>query len=248
MKTSNKILLGTVGLIVFSMLSLLIYGRANLSVQNIEEDSSEWQTQIRNMDSFQEIAVHTAANVYLSQGDTKFKMKGTEEMMANIEVFVEDGKLVIKNKEENSFGGRSNKLLLYITTDSLTYVQHSGVGSIESSTSLTFPDWKINTSGANDASLELECTNFQYRQSGVGHVSIMGTTEDASFSNSGAGGMDASEFQAKNVDVSGSGIGSFHVHATEHLNINLSGAGSVSYKGNPRIQQNISGVGSVRAM
>jgi len=247
MKTSNKILLGAAGFVVFCMLSMLIFLRTNLRTQEIIEDSSEWQTQIRNVDAFQEITVHTAADVYLSQGETKFEMKGTENMLANIDVSVEDGKLVVKDKD-NSFSTRSNKLALYIRTDSLTYMQHSGVGSIESSTTLAFPNWKINTSGASDASLQLECTDFSYSQSGVGSVNIEGTTDYVSYFNSGAGSMDGSGFVAKQVDVQGSGVGSFYVHATEQLNINLSGAGSVNYKGNPRIQQNVSGIGSVSAM
>jgi len=248
MKTSNKILLGTVGLIVLCMLSTLIYMRANLRIQSIQNDTSEWQTQIRNIGSFNVIEVHTAADVYLSQGETKFEMKGTEDMMANIEVLVEGGKLIVKNKNDNSLGRGSNKVLLYIKTDSLTYLQHSGVGSIESSSILTYPNWKINTSGTNDASLEIRCNDFNYHQSGFGSVSIEGMAEHVGYSNSGAGSMDGSNLEAKNVDVNGSGAGSFYVYATEQLNINLSGAGSVNYKGNPRIQQHVSGFGSVSAM
>ncbi|MGK0363610.1 MAG: hypothetical protein ACI85O_000663 [Saprospiraceae bacterium] len=247
MKTSNKILLGTVGVIVFCMLSMLVYMRANLTTQVFQEDTSEWQTQIRKVDAFQEIIVHTVANVYITQGETKFEMHGTEKTLANIEVKVEDGKLIIKNIEDNS-SARSGKMSLYIRTDSLVNLLHTGEGSIESSTKLTFPSLNIKTSGANDASLQLECQNFSYHQTGVGSANITGTTERASYGNTGAGNMDASGFEAKHVDVNGTGIGSFYVHATEQLNINLSGAGSVSYKGNPRIQQNISGIGSVRAL
>jgi len=248
MKTSNKILLGTIGVIVFFMLAMLIYMRTNLTTQSLVEDTSEWQTQIRKVDAFHEISVHTAANVYLSQGDTKFEMRGSEEMLAKLDVLIKDGRLIVKNKDDNSFSTRSNKASLYISTDSLTFLQHSGVGSIESSTVLTYPSWKINTSGANDASLELECNDFRYSQSGVGSIGIAGTTNYVSYFNSGAGSMDGSEFVAKQADVNGSGVGSFYVHATEQLNINLSGAGSVNYKGNPRIQQNVSGIGSVSAM
>ncbi len=248
MKTSNKILLGTIGLVVFCMLSMLIFVRANLSSQDLGEDTSEWQTQIRNVDDFQEIFVHTVANVYISQGKNKFEMKGTENMLASVEVLVEDGKLIVRDKDGVSSKSRSGGLVLYVTTDSLVNVLHSGVGSIESSTALNFPDLKINTSGANDASLEINCNSFRYHQTGVGSVNITGTAESVSYSNTGAGNMDGSDFTAKTVDVHGTGIGSFYVHATEQLNINLTGAGSVSYKGNPRIQQNISGIGSVSAM
>ena len=246
MKTSNKILLGTVGLIVLCMLSMLIYMRTNLRVQDLQEDTSEWQTQIRRVDAFQEIEVHTAANIYIIQGEPKFEMKGTEQMMANVEVLVENNKLIVK--EKNSIGTRTGKLQLYITTDSLVNVLHTEVGSIESSNTLTFPEWSISTSAVNDASLDIECNNFNYHQTGVGSVNITGTADHVSYSNSGAGNMDGSDLEAKHVDVNGTGVGSFYVYATEQLNINLSGAGSVNYKGNPRIQQNISGIGSVSAM
>ncbi len=248
MKTSNKILLGVLGLIVLLVLSMFVFVRSNLTSQDIPQDNSEWQTQIRNVDAFHKISVHTAANIFISQGETKFEMKGTENMIAQVEVLVEDGRLVIKNKDDRSSNSFSNKLNLYIRTDSLVHIQHSGVGSIESSSTLTFPDLKINTSGANDASLELNCNSLNYQQSGVGSVNVTGTAESAAFSNSGAGEMDASNFEVRAVNVQGSGVGSFYVNASEQLNINLSGAGSVSYKGNPRIQQNISGIGRVNAM
>lgn len=248
MKTSNKILLGTAGVIVLCMLSMLLYMRGSLKTQTFQEDTSEWKTQTYNVGDFHEIAVQVSANVYLSQGEPKIEMKGTEQILSKIELEVKDGKLVVKIKDNESISRRLNKPSLFITTDSLVSVLHAGSGSIESSTVLTFPSLNIMTTGANDSSLQLDCQDFSYHQTGVGSASITGTTARAAYINTGAGSLDASNFEAKNVEINGTGIGSFDVFATEQLNINLSGAGSVSYKGNPRVQQNISGIGSVSAM
>ena len=77
MKTSNKILLGVLSLIVLFTLSMFVFVRSNLTSQDIQQDNSEWQTQIRNVDAFHKISDHTAANIFISQGETKFEMKGT---------------------------------------------------------------------------------------------------------------------------------------------------------------------------
>jgi hypothetical protein len=249
MKTSNKILLGTLGLIVFCMLSMLIYMRGNLKTQAFQEETAEWRTHTHNVAGFQEISVQVSANVYISQGDAKVEMKGEEGVLSKIDVDVKEGKLIIKIKDNESIRRtRSNTPSLFITTDSLVAILHTGAGSIESSNVLTFPSLDVMVTGANDVNLQLDCQAFSYRQTGIGSANITGTTERASYLNTGAGNMDASDFEAKNVEVNGTGIGSFDVYATEQLNINLSGAGSVNYKGNPRVQQRVSGIGSVRAM
>ena len=248
MKTSNKILLGTIGFMVFCMLTFLIYMRANVTTQVYQEDRSEWKTHTHNVSDFQEIVVQIAADVHIAQGEAQLEMKGTEDVLSKVDVNVNDGKLTVRIKDNESISTRSSKLSLFITTDSLVNVLHTGAGSIESASILTFPSLNIRTTGANDASLQIDCQEFSYYQTGVGSANIAGKTERASYTNTGAGNMDASDFEAKTVEIHGTGIGSFDVHATEQLNINLSGAGSVKYKGNPRIQQNVSGIGRVSAM
>jgi len=248
MKTSNKILWGTFGLIVLMTLVSFIYVRVNLTPQNTEIDTSNWQVQIRATDNFSEIQVHAAADVYLTQGERKLELRGSENTLAITESYVENGKLIIKYKDRTSYSNTRNRMKIFIATDSLTFLNHTGVGHIESEGVLTYPNWNVVTSGANDSSLEIEAQRFTYVQSGVGRAQLLGTAESVSFTNSGAGSTDAVELEAKEVSVHGSGVGSFDVHATEQLNINLSGAGSVRYKGNPRMNQNISGVGSVSSI
>lgn len=248
MKTSSKILWGTLGLVVLLNIVSLLYVRANLTEQDFKTDTSDWQTQVLETDNFSEVAVHVAADIYIEQSEKKFEMHGTEETLAIVEVNIENGKLVVKYKDRTSYSVNHNRMKLYISTDSLTHIEHSSAGSIESSGKLTFPDLSIYTSGANDANLEIETGDFSYTQSGAGRASIIGNAENASFINSGVGNMDATEFEVKNVQIQGSGVGSFEVFAIDQLNINLSGAGSVRYKGNPRLQQNISGVGSISSM
>lgn len=246
MKTSNKILLGFFGFFAFLALTSMIYLRANLTEQ-VDIDTSDWITQIRPTEPFTRIEARTAVDIVISEGEPKLELNGSTDMLDKVDVYFNEGTLVIKEKDGVNLRS-SHKFKVKVRADSLTYVEHSGAGTIESSGTLNYPDWQISTHGAISVMVEIAAEKFHVHNTGAGSTSVSGTADYASFHNSGAGSTDAENLVANSVDVHNSGAGTASVHALEQLNVNLSGFGNVRYKGNPRIQQSISGMGNVSSM
>jgi hypothetical protein len=84
---------------------------------------------------------------------------------------------------------------------------------------------------------------------GAGNYKINnGNTVELDYSISGAGNIDAQDFQVQNITISHSGVGNAKIWATNTLSGTLSGVGNVFYKGNPIININKSGVGIINSL
>ena len=81
---------------------------------------------------------------------------------------------------------------------------------------------------------------------GAGNFTInSGNTLELTFSLSGAGNINAQNFQVHNVNITHSGVGNARIWATNSLNGTLSGVGNIRYRGNPTINVNRTGIGSI---
>ena len=248
MKTGNKILLGAIGFCLLLGLLVMIFVRTNLTEFRMEEDTSEHQTQIIATDDFSKVRIEHTADVVLMQGDKKLELQGGVNSLDETESIVENGTLIIRRKTDEGSVGYRTKIRVYITVDSLTEITHTGEGSLEAGSVLTYPKWGIVSTGVAHTKLDTDSETFYYHQSGAGSAELGGKTGYADFMNSGVGNINAENLEAGKVIVNGSGAGNFQVNAQEELDINLSGVGNVDYRGNPRIRQNISGVGNVNAI
>lgn len=246
MKTSNKILLGTFGFLSILTLCSFLFMRANL-VEQEPIDMSDWITRNADLQAFNAIEIRTAADLVLRQGEPKVELNGSTAALDIVDVYYENGKLIINEKSGKKLSRRS-KIKVYVSVDSLKYVNHNGTGEFESEGVLAFSDWQVNLSGAISMNLNISADTFKIHNSGAGSSAIRGTANYVAFHNSGASSVDAVELVAQSVDVHNSGAGSAEVHAVEQLNVQLSGFGSVRYKGNPRVRQSVSGMGEVSSI
>ena len=84
---------------------------------------------------------------------------------------------------------------------------------------------------------------------GAGNFYInSGNASELEFSLSGAGSIDAQNFQVQDVTIRHSGVGNAKIWATKTLNGNLSGVGNILYKGNPAINVHRLGIGSIKPL
>jgi len=84
---------------------------------------------------------------------------------------------------------------------------------------------------------------------GAGNFKInAGAASELDLSLSGAGDIDAQNFQVKKITITHSGVGTSKIWATDTLNVNLSGAGKILYKGNPTKNVNKTGVGTIKPL
>ena len=105
----------------------------------------------------------------------------------------------------------------------------------------------VATSGATKTSVTgIETNRFRLGTSGVAKTTLSGRCRDATMTLSGAGKLDARDFDCDNVEMAVSGVGKATVCATSSLAARISGAGKIECYGNPdKVTKNISGAGKV---
>lgn len=182
------------------------------------------QTVALSQDTSQVVLDWAPADVTIQAGD-----KASIRIDSNDDL---DGKVKVKNKGGTVSLESAGSIVLHetpritITLPTLTRLEHETVGNV----------LVKNMSGDR---LEVE-------NNGVGRVTLNGKYAELVIDQSGTGGVDASNLQARSVSVDSSGVGRVSVYASNSVTVDSSGVGSVTVYGNPQnTNVNQSGVGSV---
>lgn len=208
--------------------------------------NGNWKTEERSVSSFNEVEVHGAIDVYVSQGPNKpIKIEADENLMEYIEVYVSGNSLVVRNKSGYNLKSSSD-MKIYVSAPSYKRIEVSGACDIFSEGKINNPtELSIGVSGAGEIKMELDAPKVDVDISGAGSVNLQGATKDFSVGLSGAGSAKCMDFKSENTEVSISGAGDAEVFASVKLTGSISGAGSVKYKGGGVAEVSKSGAGSV---
>lgn len=198
----------------------------------------------RKVDSFHQVKVSGAFEVYVTQGSSEaLTVEADENLMEMIKTKVVGGMLKIYT--EGSIR-KSTALRIYLTIRDLDFVGISGAVEFKSKGTLNLDELAIHGSGATDVELNLKVKELELEVSGASELELSGTADEFDFEASGASELYAFDLVAEEVSLDISGAAEAKVHATRELSIEASGAASVKYKGNPSVEQDISGAASVK--
>lgn len=198
----------------------------------------------RSVDSFDQISVGGAFDVYLTQGDTEsLRVEADENLLPLIETTVRNGRLVIRSRENI---GEAKELNVYVTFRELNKIETSGACEIKNEGQLNFSNLVLKGSGALEIDLSLRAEKLEGEYSGASEVDLEGSAEVCEFKLSGASELDAEGLVVQQMKIDLSGASEAEVQVTQNLKVHASGASSVVYTGNPAIDQHTSGASSVR--
>jgi hypothetical protein len=79
----------------------------------------------------------------------------------------------------------------------------------------------------------LEVRKIDVSCSGVGSIVVSGQTDEAKYTCSGVGSINAKDLKAQEVEASISGVGGVECHASEVIKGNISGVGGLKFAGHP---------------
>lgn len=205
------------------------------------------RTEERTVSSFDEIAVHGAIEVYLSQGDfAPLKFEGDENLLQYIEVVEEGDKITIQPRDDYNLDF-TNEMKVFVTAPEFRRLDVSGASKIigqsmiDNNRALT-----LHLSGASEMNLNVDAPEIKADLSGACTLKAKGQTREVSFQLSGASNAKCFDLLAEETSVDISGAGNAEVYASVQLKAEVSGAGNVKYKGNAKnIKQEVSGAGTV---
>jgi hypothetical protein len=186
-------------------------------------------TQQRGVDSFHSIDLRGATNASVLIGAaTSVAVTADAHTLERFDTRVQNGTLVLENKDGLSWFGNSRKVDIKITTPSLNALAINGAGN-------------VTINGVNGSALKLSLQ-------GAGNLEASGQTTTLNARINGAGNMDLSHLVAGDATLSVNGAGSLAGNVTGSLLASVNGVGSITYAGNPqKVGSDINGVGHISA-
>ncbi len=231
---------------IFQKIGLMMLTSCLLVITGCSYNYSSAQTtkDVRELPSFNSIALSMSGHVFLTQGKTqKIEIEAEKNILPYILTEVRGDELIIKT--ENGTWRNMGTVNIYITIPEISALSVAGSGKIVCKNRLETNAISLNVSGSGSLEIpSLKAQRIESKISGSGSIDLSG--EQTSFLEayiSGSGNLDAVNLPAGTVEVKISGSGNARVHATEKLDSAVAGSGNVHYKGNPRINANSTGSG-----
>jgi hypothetical protein len=204
-------------------------------------------TESKNVGSFKGIHVAGSMNVHVAQQSAQaVKIEGDQNLMPYIDVYVENGTLVVREKDGVNLSP-SKDLTVYVSAPSFSDIDVSGAGNIISDTPISGTEpLALHVSGSGDINMQVNVPKVETHISGSGNVVLKGKASDFSVEMSGSGSVKCFDLATDNTKLDMSGSSDAEVTANKSLDIDVSGSGDVRYRGNASVNQRISGSGSVK--
>ncbi len=188
------------------------------------------------VDQFSKITVYKNVELFIEQGATqKIILETGENLASDIQVFVENGRLVLKDNNGCNLTRDYGITKVYITTPNLTEVRNSSTLDVHSVGVLNFPELKLlseDHSGdyynVGNFNMEVNCTNLNVVINNLTTNTIFGTTENLNVNHaSGNGRFEGRFLIAQNVRVYHRGTNDIIVNPQLSLIANLVSTGDV---------------------
>ncbi|HUQ27572.1 MAG TPA: head GIN domain-containing protein [Usitatibacter sp.] len=201
----------------------------------------------RSLPSFKAIGVSAPIRVELTQGDAdSLVVEGDEEALAQLETFVENGALKLRQKTRERVP-KLDRVKAYVTARNIESLSISGSGYI-GSPAIRAADLQVSISGSGDLRIgQLTARKLDLSVSGSGDIHVAGTADSVSASITGSGDVKAAKLQAGEVSVSIAGSGAATLWVRDKLSARIAGSGDLRYYGDPPyVSKSIAGSGSVK--
>lgn len=186
-------------------------------------------TDVRPVGTFHGVDNAAVLDVDIAIGATaRVELSGPKDWLARIETRVNgDGILELRMPDDHHNLHNPPKLHAQITVPALDLVMVSGVG-----------DMRVG---------KLSTRALAVKLSGVGNITLAGSTEVLDAKLSGIGDIRARDLTAKAADVRVSGTGDMHVRVTDAVTAKVSGMGDITIAGRPpQVHRKVSGMGEIR--
>ncbi len=200
---------------------------------------SAFSAQAQEPLKFDKIRVTGPASVELKQGDVAAIIIEDSDVSMNIRNIAsttEDGWLVINGSADD----------IIVTAPSLTKIDISGSGKLESIGVFKSGDIELHVTGAGKMEMNLDAKKVKGVITGAGKIELEGTGDDLHVVISGAGKVDGENFKVKTCTATITGNGKCLVDVTDELTANITGNGSIYYVTKPlKINNNVTGLGKI---
>jgi hypothetical protein len=233
MKTSNKLLLGFLSLILAGIVVFGIFARVNLDRGTIK-GNGKTSTVSRNLPSFTKVHTKGRLTVFLSQGgNTQLKINADENLIPLVKSEVENGELELRLTKKI---GSGEKVEVYLTADSnLNEIEIEGRSQLETPSEISGDKLTVKTTAGGRGKLQVKYRELFNESHAGGNLTLLGVSNIATFIFTSGGVLNAEELTVDEAKAEGSSGALAHINVKKELDIEVSSGANLSYKGNARI-------------
>lgn len=187
---------------------------------------------------FDKIYVEDIFDIHLIQDTVcKIEVKAGRNLIPNLEFTVdEDKNLTINNNNTARWSRDYDKIELYISADTLWWLQLNAPSKITCQNTLITPELKIlSLDDYAEININVNCGNFYFVNSGTsgGVLNLVGEANTSSLRARASFIIHAEDFIAKETSVNQESIADCWVYASQKLIVKVLNSGNIYYKGNP---------------
>jgi hypothetical protein len=218
------------------ILYLLILGGAFLVVSC--QKSMEYQTINKSLDEFDTLTLKSVFTVELIQGtENSISIEGAKKIIEKVDIHIENNTLTLVNKfKGNWIYPKKNKIKIVLTVNGLTRINANETCNIKTLNTLTGDEiGLVMTSKLNEATLDVNCSNFFYWNNFPcgGKIVLSGSTNALNMWNVALMSVDAKALTTNIAMIENASKGDCKVNCLQKLTYKISGEGNIYVSGNP---------------
>ena len=232
MKTTNKILLAAIILILVAMTALMVVVRVNLKLGPVTQGSRNVITETRQVASFR--AIEASGSVELLQAEeVGLTVEADDNLLELVVTEVDNEVLKIHLKERVGKHEALDVRVDFVAIESLRASAGARVTSVNTLAGLALE--LIISSGAF-SELDLDFETLTLEATAGAHAKLRGKVNELFLKSNAGSEVDASQLQANTAEIYSSSGAVNHVFVNNEMSIDASSGALVSYGGQPVIK------------
>ncbi len=191
------------------------------------------------LEDFSILEIHDIFEITLHNSEENYlKVHTGENLLSKLNIYVEDGKLFLKDGNKYNWSRNYDKIRIDLYTSDLSRINiRSSVSIHTQSVFKTELLSIVDFEKYSEIDMELEVNSFSIFVSSdnAGMYTFKGSAASASIRPWGSCFIYADELKISRASVRHSSIGDVHLFVTEQLKVSMDEKGRLFYKGNPEV-------------
>ena len=202
-------------------------------------------TEVRQVPLFDRIFTEQDVDVFITEDAvSEVKVEAGENIIPLIETVVENGQLIIRNKNRCNWTRSYKKpIRVYVKTPGLTYIHSVGSGDIKSLNTITLDSFDIRIEGAGNVDLAVNNRRVVSRIYGIGDLTLAGFSDQHYCSIGGSSFLYASGMNTNYTWIQSYTLGVSHIKTSGLLEYRIDDKGDIYCYGNPAAVQQVANNG-----
>ncbi|MCC6817028.1 MAG: DUF2807 domain-containing protein [Saprospiraceae bacterium] len=246
MKTSNKLLISGLSIILTLILTGMIYLKSATRLYT-ESGSKEIIKKEDVLSSFSGIQVTGNFEIRVHKGEFKYIMEGNRNIIENLTLQIKNNTLYIEPKSDSRglHIRTSGTIKIDLYSNELNKIQSTGNSNIEFADSFETNNAEINAVGNGGIHSKWSSSSIKINLTGNGEIINHGKSENLELTLLGNGDINFTNSPSEQALVSLTGNGSINLTCNKSLDAKLLGNGNIQYKGQAQLTESKVGNGEI---